>query len=127
MVQASTALWPGTDVRIEINGTDGTAIMSGEKVVTWKFREELPEDETIRGFGSEKQTTAAGGPANFGFADHQVVIQDMIDAIRENREVVIPAASVRSTVELVLAMYQSAARKQSVGLPTSDDPSIWKA
>jgi predicted dehydrogenase len=51
----------------------------------------------------------------------------MIDAIRENREVVIPAASVRPTVELVLAMYQSAARKQSVDLPTRDDPSIWQA
>lgn len=32
VVQASTALWPGTDVRIEINGTDGTAIVTGEKI-----------------------------------------------------------------------------------------------
>lgn len=127
VVQASTALWPGTDVRIEINGTDGTAIMSGERMVTWKFREELPEDERVRAYGNEKQTTAAGGPADFGFADHQVVIQDMIDAIGEKREVVIPAASVRPTVELVLAMYQSAARGQSVNLPIQDDPSIWQA
>ena len=51
----------------------------------------------------------------------------MIDAIREDREVVIPAALVRPTVELVLAMYQSAARKQAVELPIKDDPSIWKA
>ena len=126
VVQASTALWPGTDVRIEINGTDGTAIMAGERMVTWKFRDEKPEDEQMRLLGSEKQTTAAGGPADFGFADHQVVIQDMIHAIRENREVVIPVSSVRPSVELALAMYQSAARNAPVELPVEDDPSIWE-
>lgn len=127
VVQASTALWPGTDVRIEINGTDGTAIMAGEKMVTWKFREEKEEDEQMRLLGNEAQTTAAGGPADFGFADHQVVIQDMVNAIRENREVVIPVSSVRPSVELALAMYQSAARHTAVELPIEDDPSIWDA
>jgi len=126
VVQASTALWPGTDVRIEINGTDGTAIMAGEKIVTWKFREERPQDEQMRLLGNEAQTTAAGGPADFGFADHQVVIQDMVNAIRENREVVIPVSSVRPSVELALAMYQSAARNAVVELPIEDDLSIWK-
>jgi predicted dehydrogenase len=126
VVQASTALWPGTDVRIEINGTDGTAIMSGERMVTWKFRDERPEDAEVREYGSAAQATAASGPAAFGFADHQVVIQDIIDAVNENREVVIPVASVRPTLEIVLAMYQSAARNAPVALPVTDDDSIWK-
>ena len=43
VVQASTALWPGTDLRIEINGEHGTAIMVGERMETWNFREERPE------------------------------------------------------------------------------------
>jgi predicted dehydrogenase len=126
VVQASTALWPGTDVRIEINGTDGTTIMVGEKMATWKFREERPEDEAIRLYGSVVQHTAAGGPTDFGFADHQVVIQDMIDAINEDREVVIPVAAVRPTLEIVLAMYQSASRQAPVTIPVQDDDSIWK-
>jgi len=125
VVQASTALWPGTDVRIEVNGENGTAVMSGEKMVTWKFREEWPGDEELRSLGNEAQATAAGGPADFGFADHQIVIQDMVDAIREDREVIIPVSSVRPTVELVLAMYQSAARGEAVDLPIQDDPDIW--
>ena len=126
VVQASTALWPGTDIRVELNGTDGTAIMMGERMVTWKFREEKPEDEQIRQYGSASQGTAATGPAAFGHADHQVVIQDMIQAIRENREVIIPVSSVRPTLELVLAMYQSAARSRRVELPVKDDSSIWE-
>lgn len=125
VVEASTALWPGTDVRIEINGTDGTAIMSGEKMVMWRFKEERPEDAEIRQYGNVEQHTASGGPADFGFADHQVVIQDMIDAVREDREVVIPVSSVRPTLEIVLAMYQSAARKAPVSIPVQDDESVW--
>ena len=126
VVQASTALWPGTDIRIEINGADGTAIMCGEKMMIWKFRDERPEDAEIRLYGNQAQATAAGGAADFGHADHQVVIQDMIDAIRANREVVIPVASVRPTLEIVLAMYQSAARNAPVDLPVQDDERAWE-
>jgi len=125
VVEASTALWPGTDVRIEINGTDGTAIVTGEKMATWKFRDERPEDAAIRQIGSAAQATGAGGATDFGFLDHQVVIQDLIDAVNENRDVVIPVAAVRPTLEIVLAMYQSAARKTPVALPVQDDDRIW--
>ena len=126
VVEASTALWPGTDIRIEINGTDGTAIVTGEKITTWKFRDERPEDAAIRQIGSAAQATGAGGAADFGFLDHQVVIQDMIDAVNENREVVIPVSAVRPTLEIVLAMYHSAARNAQVTLPVQDDDKIWE-
>ena len=125
VVEASTALWPGTDVRIELNGENGTAIMAGEKMLTWKFRDEQPEDDDIRRYGSAAQATGARGAADLGHAEHTVVIQDMIDAIRQNREVMIPVSSVRPTLEIVLAMYQSAARHEPVALPISDDESIW--
>ena len=77
---------------------------------TWKFREERPEDAEIRKIGDASQATAAGGAADFGHHDHQVVIQDMIHAINDDRDVIIPVTSVRPTVELALALYQSAAR-----------------
>ena len=125
VVEASTALWPGTDVRIEINGTNGTAIMAGERMVTWKFRDERPDDAEIRTYGSGSQATGATGAADLGHADHTVVVQDLVDAINENREVVIPVTSVRPTLEIVLAMYQSAFRAALVKLPVQDDESIW--
>jgi UDP-N-acetyl-2-amino-2-deoxyglucuronate dehydrogenase len=126
VVQASTAMYPGTDIRVEINGTAGTAVVVGERIDTWKFREERPGDEAIRKIGSSAQSTGATGPADFGHQDHQIVIQDMIDAIREGREPVIPVTAVRPTVEAVLAMYQSSARGRRVELPVRDDPSIWE-
>lgn len=125
LIQASTGLWPGTDMRIEIYGTGGTAVMSGEKMVTWKFREERPEDAEIAGYGSAAQATGAGGAADFGYLDHQTVVQDMVDAVHEGREVIIPARTVRHTLEIVLAIYQSAANGVPVTLPIKDDPSVW--
>lgn len=125
VVQASTCIWPGTDVRVEINGENGTAIMAGEKMVTWKFKDERPEDAEIRQYGSTSQATGARGAADLGHADHQFVVQDLVDALRENREVFIPVASVRPTLEMVLAMYQSAARNAPVDLPVQDDESVW--
>ncbi|HOZ45260.1 MAG TPA: Gfo/Idh/MocA family oxidoreductase [Candidatus Hydrogenedentes bacterium] len=126
VVQASTALWPGTDIRIEINGENGTAIMVGETIATWKFRDDQADDDSVRAIGSKAQATAAGGAADFGHHDHRVVIQDMIDAIREDREVVIPMATVRHTVEIALAMYASAARNAAVDLPLDYDTPIWE-
>lgn len=126
VVEASTAMWPGTDVRIEINGTNGTAIMAGERMVTWAFRDERPEDAEIRNYGNAAQATGASGAAAFGAEDHQVVIQDLIDAVREDREVVIPVSTVRPTLEIVLAMYQSAARQAPVSMPVTDDDAIWE-
>ena len=124
IVEASTGLWPGTDIRIEINGENGTAVMIGERIDTWKFKDEKPEDEEIRLYGSESIQTAATGPADFAFFDHQVVIEDMADAIRENREPVIPAISTRPTLEMVLAMYKSAASDCAISLPLESEEGI---
>ncbi len=126
VVEASTGLWPGTDVRIEVNGENGTAIMTGERMTTWKFKDEHPEDEAIRNLGNAAQATGAGGPADFGFLDHKIVIEDMVDAIQENREPVIPLMSVRPTLEWALAMYKSAKLDAAVTLPVLNEDEIWE-
>jgi predicted dehydrogenase len=125
LVQASTALWPGTDVRIEVNGENGTAIMVGERMETWKFKDERPEDDEIRGYGSATVPTGATGAADLGFHDHQAVIEDMISAIQEDREPMITLASVRPTLEWALAMYQSAKQHRVVNLPIEDEQAVW--
>ena len=125
VVQASTGLWPGTDLRIELNGSEGTAIIVGERIDTWKFRDELPGDEEIRKIGSAATATAATGPADFAYFDHQVVIEDMVDAIRADREPIIAVPLARGTLEVALAMYKSAKDGSVVSLPLEDETNIW--
>ncbi|MHC4716950.1 MAG: Gfo/Idh/MocA family protein [Planctomycetota bacterium] len=126
VVVASTAMWPGSDIRIELHGADGTAVMVGESMADWRFRDERPEDEQIRQLGRESVATAAAGPADFDFADHQVVVEDIARCVREGGEPIIPASSARRTLEIALAMYKSAAAgSEPVDLPVTDDESIW--
>jgi len=124
VVQASTALWPGTDLRVEINGENGTAIMVGERMETWKFKEECPEDMEIRQTGGATVATGATGPADLGFRDHQTVIEDMVEAIQTGRDPFITLASVRPTLETALAMYRSAKNQAPVQLPLTDEE-VW--
>ncbi|MEW6358609.1 MAG: Gfo/Idh/MocA family oxidoreductase [Planctomycetota bacterium] len=117
VLEASTALFPGTDIRIEINGEKGTAIMQGERITTWQFQDDRPEDEAIRKIGSAEAQTAAGGAAAFGHYEHRYLIDDMVDAIREDREPRVTGESARGTLEIALAMYQSADEGRPVALP----------
>jgi len=67
VVQASTALWPGTDIRIEINGQKRDVILIGERIETWKFRDERAEDQAIRGLGSGRRGQGSTGPPTSAF------------------------------------------------------------
>ncbi|MFQ5809104.1 MAG: Gfo/Idh/MocA family protein [Armatimonadota bacterium] len=117
VVQASTALYPGTDIRIEINGENGTAIMQGERITTWDFTDEQPQDDEVRSIGSEQVKTAAGGAADFAFFEHQWLIEDMIRAIRTDGQPRVTCPSARGTLEIALAMYKSADEDAEVRLP----------
>jgi len=125
VVQASTALWPGTDIRIEVNGENGTAIMVGERMDTWKFKDERPEDEEIRRYGSAAVATGATGAAALGCHDHQAVIEDMVAAVGNDREPMITLASARPALEWALALYQSAKQDAAVDLPLTDEQAVW--
>ena len=117
VVQASTALYPGTDIRIEINGENGTAIMQGERMTTWAFRDERPEDAGVRALGSAEIKTAAGGAADFAFFEHQWLIEDMMRAIATDGQPRATCPSARGTLEIALAMYRSADEGRDVKLP----------
>ena len=115
-LRATTAMYPGTDVRIELNGENGTAVMVGERMVQWQFRDEGPEDEKVRKVGSEAAATGAGGAAAFGQAEHRQLIADMIEAVREGRDPYVTVESGRQTLATALAMYESADRGAAVDL-----------
>ncbi|MCD6359751.1 MAG: Gfo/Idh/MocA family oxidoreductase [Armatimonadetes bacterium] len=124
VVEASTALWPGTPVRIEVNGENGTAITEGEVFTTWKFQDERPEDEQIMQIGRDSQVTGAGGAADLGYEEHMWLIEDMVQAIADDRDPYVTAASARHSLEVAIAMYHSAESGEVVQLPLPPDATI---
>jgi predicted dehydrogenase len=116
-MRASTALWPGADAKIEVYGERGSVVMKGAAFEVWRFREEIPEDASIRLLGDADQVTGGSSPVALDYADHMRVYDDLADAIAGDRDVAIPCSSVRPTLEVALAMYLSDAQGSPVSLP----------
>ena len=103
VIQASTALWPGYPERIEVHGTQGTAIIAGDALVTWDVRDDAGEPPPI-------VTSAASGasdPMAIGVASFERQFRDFAGAIRERRQPRVSGAEGYLALELVDAIYRS--------------------
>jgi predicted dehydrogenase len=116
-IEASTALWPGWQRRIEICGEHGSIALEDDHITRWDFREAQPGDDAIR---AAKDTAALGSGASapnaISFVGHQRQIQDLVDAVREQRRPAVDGHEGRKAVALVRAMYDSAERGVPVKL-----------
>ena len=116
-IEASTALWPGWQRRIEICGETGSAMLEDDHIAHWDFRDAEPGDDAIRAKKVDaKMRSGAGAPGAISFEGHRRQIQDMIDAVRENRRVAIDGHEARKAVALIRALYASAERGTAVAL-----------
>ncbi|HOJ33135.1 MAG TPA: Gfo/Idh/MocA family oxidoreductase [Candidatus Hydrogenedentes bacterium] len=119
VIEASTAIWPGHDARIEVHGTEGSVILEAGEIKFWKFKNEFPEDETIRqSIGKEAALgSGAGDPlSNLKHEGHRRQIQDFIRAILEKRPPRVQGKEARLAVEVIEAAYRSAATGKTVEL-----------
>lgn len=118
ILEAGTSAWPGFARRIEISGDRGSAILEDGTLKFWQFQDETEEDEKIR--EAQKATSGIGGgssdPKAISVEGHRLQIQDLVDAIREQREVVVPAREARNAVKFILSIYESARTGKSVRL-----------
>jgi len=117
-VLGATSMWPGTLKRLQVSGRDGTAEILEDELITWKFRNELAEDENTRQrFG--KVTATGGGAADpmaIDYSNHTRNIQAFLNAIDEKRQPTIDGLAARKAVEIIQAMYESAATGKAVNL-----------
>lgn len=109
-LECTTAVFPGTLKRIEIMGTEGTAILEGDHLIKWQFQQENAVDEQIRNSIKEVTPSAGGAsnPADISFVGHQRQLEDMIRAIETGDEPFINGEEGRKSVEIVRAIYESA-------------------
>jgi UDP-N-acetyl-2-amino-2-deoxyglucuronate dehydrogenase len=119
VIEGATSAWPGVAKRIEISGDKGSVILEDDRIAFWKFENETPEeDEAIR--RKFAQAGAIGGgaadPRAISTEGHRMQLQDMVDAIRENRPPRIPGREGRNAVEIILGIYRSAKEGRAVKL-----------
>jgi len=104
----------GMDHRLEFHGDKGTIVVQGEQIAKWEVPGETLEQarrsETDEGSG-------AADPKAIGLACHIRLLGDFTDAIRTDREPMIPGKDARRSVEIILGVYESSRTGKPVALP----------
>jgi predicted dehydrogenase len=130
---ASTAVYDGLPVRIDIAGTEGTAIIEGDRLKLMKLKngQNLQSESAAvhalsvaRGGTASVKSEAATRLANTTAGDsgavwgdaHREQLRDFIDAIHNDRKPLIDGRAARKPVEIILAVYQSARTGKPVEL-----------
>ena len=111
VIEGSTAIWQGHPARVEVHGTEGTAVVEDGQLKTWAFKNPAPHDEEIRELMQQESAlgSGAGDPiAALKHGGHLRQIEDFVDAIRSNRPPFIEGQEARPAVALIEAIYQSA-------------------
>ncbi len=127
---ASTAAFPGSPARIEIFGTEGSAIIEGDRIKQMTFKN--GESYTPESAAHDAVSVAQGGTASVkdeatrraafgdkkaGWGDaHRAQILDLIQAIRNDTQPLMNGPAARKPVEVVLSIYESSRTGQMVNV-----------
>jgi len=114
-IVTTTSIWPGQNRLLEIHGTTGTVALEYDSISQWDFMDgsREPSDAALNGASDEG---AATDPANLDRKWHFLQIEDFYDAVRCRRDPLVPGPEARKTVEIILAIYQSAKTGEPVML-----------
>jgi len=124
VIEASTAIYPGYLKRIEIHGSEGSAVMEEEDIVKWDFAKPAKRDAAIHQKMSERKSTAGGAadPKAIGHHGHARQFQDVLNAIKKGGKPLVDGPEGRRSVEIILGIYKSAETGRAVKLPLPSDP-----
>jgi predicted dehydrogenase len=118
VIQATTSVFPGLPKTIAVHGDRGTAVIEQDDLVRWEFTPETAEDRHIKERFAQK-TGASGGssnPAAISHVGHARQLADFVHSIETGRPPLVDGREGRKAVEIILAIYQSAATGRVVSL-----------
>lgn len=114
LIEGTTNVYPrNLEETLYIFGETGTAKAAGTSdniIEEWKFADELDDPEEV------KATFSENPPNIYGFG-HTPLYADVIDAINTGRAPYVDGEAGKRALELVLAIYKSAAEHRPVKLP----------
>lgn len=126
VIEATTAAFPGSLKRIEISGTEGTAILEEEDLKMWEFADPSDDDQRIQKEMAGRNQTGGGAadPSAIGHHGHTMQFADVLRAIDAGEKPAIDGYEGRRSVEIILAIYKAAETGGSISLPLKSDPEL---
>ncbi|MFC4987880.1 Gfo/Idh/MocA family protein [Saliphagus infecundisoli] len=111
----ATSMYPGSLRRVQLAGRDGTAEVLEDELVTWHFRDEREDDETIRErFGEGEASGGAADPMDIDYTDHRRNIEAFLASLKSDDPYPLDASEARKSVAIIEAIYDSAERGEPV-------------
>ena len=112
VIQASTAFWPGYSERIEIHGTKGTAIFTGDKLTAW----DVENDQGAPAPVEREVMSGAADPMAISLTPFERQFLDFGEACKTGRKPLITGEDGVRALEFVLSVYRSCREGQKVVL-----------
>ena len=117
VIEGTTNVYPkNLEETLYIFGENGIAKAAGTSdniIEEWQFKDNLDDPETV------KKTYGENPPNVYGFG-HTPLYKDVIEAINIGRKPYVDGEAGKRALELVLAIYKSAAEHRPVKLPLAE-------
>ena len=112
VIQASTAFWPGYGERVEIHGTKGTAVITGDKLTVWDVENDAGDPAPV-----EKEVmSGASDPMAIPLTPFERQFLDFGEAIKTGRKPFVSGEEGLRALAVVMGVYQSCRTGEKVAL-----------
>jgi len=112
VIEACTAAHSGKPARLEIRGEKGTIIFEDGNISLWEVEGDTDFVPETVDMGS-----GASDPMAISSVGHQAQIDDIVRAIREDRDPVVDGREGRKAIEIISGIYKSSRAGEMVRLP----------
>jgi len=116
VIQAATALWPGYPERVEIHGTKGSAIVTGDQLTTWDVRDDSGEPSPL----AQQAKSGASDPMAISITPFERQFSDFGEACKAGRAPSCSGIEGYKALELVRSIYTSCAEARTVKISPTD-------
>ncbi len=112
VLQASTAFWPGYSERIELHGTKGTCIFTGDKLTAWDVDGDEGEPAPV-----EKEVmSGSSDPMAIPLTPFERQFEDFGNAVKAKSTPLVSGEEGLKALEVVMGIYESCKSGQPVRL-----------
>ena len=112
IVQAATAFWPGYSERVELHGTKGSAIFTGDKLTSWDVQNDSGDPAPL----ASTVASGASDPMAISLEPFERQFNDFARAIKEKSKPLVGGEEGLYALEIVEAAYQSSRSGHKVTL-----------
>lgn len=112
VIQASTAFWPGYSERVELHGTKGTAIITGDKLTLWDVQDDAGEPAPV----ARESNSGSSDPMAISLESFERQFLDFGEAIRTGRQPCSSGEEGCRALDLVTSVYRSCREGRRISL-----------